>query len=237
MIVRNPGWIFGAAVFACVGIIGVALRIWGAAEIRASPDEVVCLTVVGAIWLFVAIQLFPWLGLSLADDIIERRNGAALVALIGATVAATLLYAGGGIGEGPSYWDNLFSTGLAAAGWVMLWVILELGAKVSASIVEERDLGSGLRFGGFLLATGLVLARAVAGNWVSEAATIHDFFRDGWPAAALCAVALPIERFARPNRRRPFPPWTSFGLLPALFYLGLAIAWLWHLGAWEGYPA
>jgi hypothetical protein len=103
-------------------------------------------------------------------------------------------------------------------------------------IAEERDLASGLRLCGFFLAIGLVLGRAVAGDWHSPAATIQDFGHDGWPAAIVCAVALPIERFARPNRRRPFPPWPSYGLLPALLYLALAGGWLWHLGAWEGMP-
>ena len=55
-------------------------------------------------------------------------------------------------------------------------------------------------------------------------------------AAVLWAIALVIERLLRPSRRRPFPAWPSCGLLPALFYLALAAAWLWHLGAWEGMP-
>jgi len=86
------------------------------------------------------------------------------------------------------------------------------------------------------LASGLVLARAVAGDWHSVAATIHDFIRDGWPAGILCVIALIIERFARPSRRCPVPPWPINGLLPALVYLAMGAAWLWHLGAWEGLP-
>jgi hypothetical protein len=147
-----------------------------------------------------------------------------------------IIYAGGSAGEGPSVWDNYFSAALGTAGLLLLWIVLELGAKVSVSIAEERDLASGLRMCGFLLATGLMLGRAVAGDWHSVADTIHDFFHDGWPAAVLCALALPIERFAKPSRRCPFPPWPSHGLAPALLYLALGAAWLWHLGAWEGMP-
>jgi hypothetical protein len=131
---------------------------------------------------------------------------------------------------------TFFFAGLGTAGWFVLWIFLELGAKVSMSIVEERDLASGLRMCGFLLATGLVLGRAVAGDWVSEIATIRDFVRDGWPAAALCTVALPIERYSRPSPQRPVPEWMTFGLLPAVFYFALASAWLWRLGAWEKMP-
>src|SRR5262249_25610457 len=42
---------------------------------------------------------------------------------------------------------------------------MELGAKVSISIAEERDLASGLRMCGFLLGSGLILGRAEAGDW------------------------------------------------------------------------
>jgi len=232
----NLRWVFGVCLAVCLGIVAVGLDLWGAVEIRASPCTVLVLTLIGAFWLVVAINLFSWLGLSFRDDVVERRNVAALVALCGAVMAVSLLYAGGNLGEGPSYLENFFSAGLGTAGWFVLWILLELGTKISISIAEERDLASGLRLGGYLLATGLLLGRAVAGNWESEVATIRDFFHDGWPATALCAIALPIETFARPSRRRPFPPWKSFGLLPAVVYLGLASAWLWHLGAWEGMP-
>jgi hypothetical protein len=39
-------------------------------------------------------MLFPWLGLSLRDDAMERRNTAALVALLGARLAVQLTFAG-----------------------------------------------------------------------------------------------------------------------------------------------
>jgi hypothetical protein len=55
---------------------------------------------------------------------------------------------------------------------------------------EERDLASGLRLCGLLVANGLILGRAVAGNWHSEAATIHDLIHDGWAASLLSAAAL-----------------------------------------------
>jgi uncharacterized membrane protein YjfL (UPF0719 family) len=217
-------------------MVATALHRWGAKEVRDDAGEVFFLTCLGAVWLIFANLLFPWLGLSYRDDVAERGNVAALVALSGALPAVAILYAGGSIGEGPSYWENIFSASLGTAGWLLLWSVLELCTGVSMSIAEERDLASGLRLCGFLLASGLVLARAVAGDWHSVAATIHDFIRDGWPAGILCVIALIIERFARPSRRCPVPPWPINGLLPALVYLAMGAAWLWHLGAWEGLP-
>jgi uncharacterized membrane protein YjfL (UPF0719 family) len=219
-----------------LAMIAIALHRWGAKEIRGDVTEVWFLTIVGGVWLVIATQLFSWFGLSFREDALERRNMAALVALSGAITAVALAYAGGSVGEGPAYWNNIFSAGLATGGIFLFWILLELGGKVSVSIAEERNFASGLRLGGFLLALGLILGRAVAGDWHSESATILDFIHDGWPAVGLWALALGIERLVRPSRRQPFPPWWSCGLLPALLYLGLAGAWLWHLGAWEGMP-
>lgn len=229
-------WIFGVCAVVSLIMVAVALHFWGAEEIRAEPGEVFFLTFAGALWFVVATRLFAWLGLSFHDDVAERGNVAALAALGGALMAVAIIYIGGSIGEGPSYLNNVFCAGLGTAGLFVLWILLELGGKVSMSIAEERDLASGLRLGGFLLAAGLVLGRAAAGNWYSMAATIQDFFHDAWPAAVLCVVALLVERFARPIRHCPFPPWPGYGLLPASIYLVLAGAWLWHLGAWEGMP-
>ncbi len=233
---RSIYGVFNICVAASVMLVALALHLWGAAEIRANPGEVVFLTFVGAVWLVVSTALFSWLGLSFRDDVVERRNVAALVALCGAQMALAIIYTGGSLGEGPSYLNNIFSAGLGTAGLFVLWVCLDLGANVSMSIAEERDLASGVRTGGFLVAVALVLGRAVAGDWHSEAATTRDFIRDGWPAAALLRIAWPVETFARPSRRCPFPAWPSRGLLPALLYISLASGWLLHLGRWEGMP-
>jgi len=217
-------------------MIAVMLHRWGASEVRADPGELLDVTFWGAVWLVLWFVGFPWLGLSYQDDVVEGRNVATLVALCGAIMAVAIIYAGGSIGEGPSYWENVFSVGLGSAAFLVLWILLELGARVSMSVTEERDAASGLRLGGFLLAAALVIARAVAGDWHSVAGTLHDFIRDGWPAAMLCAMAVRTERFARPSRRRPVPPWATYGLVPALSYLALGAAWLRHLGPWEGMP-
>jgi len=229
-------WAFGFCVPASLIMVAVALHLWGAAEVRANATDAFFLTFVGAVWLVLATKLFSWLGLSFRDDAVERRNIAALTALCGAVPAVAFTYIGGSLGEGPSYWNNVFSASLGTVGLLGVWLLLELGAKVSVSIAEERDFASGLRMCGFLLAIGLVLGRAAAGDWHSESATVRDFMRDGWPPTILWAIALVIERLLRPSRRRPSPAWPNCGLLPALFYLALAAAWLWHLGAWEGMP-
>jgi hypothetical protein len=217
-------------------LIATALWFWGAQEVRGDLSETAFLTFVGALWLLVAHALFPWLGLSLRDDALERKNLAALVALVCALLSAAITFAAGNLGEGPSYWENIFSAGLATGGLFALWVTLELGGHISVSVAEERDLASGVRFGGLLLAWGLILGRAATGNWHSCAATTVAFLRDGWVAALICLVALVVELRLRPSRIRPFPSWLGCGLIPALLYLAAAAGWAWHLGKWEGMP-
>ena len=231
---------FAWATWFCFGVslLLIASGLWrfGAVEVRGHLDQVFWLSLVGLGWLLVFSRLFSWLGLSNADDVVERRNPAAFAGICGGILALALIYVGGSLGEGPSYWNNIFSAGLGTFGFILLWFLLELFGRVSNSIAEERDLASGIRLGGFLLAEGLMLGRAVAGDWHSESATVHDFAQDGWPAAALAFFATGVEWLARPNRKSPVRQWFSYGLGPAFMYVAIATTWIYHLGRWEGMP-
>jgi len=179
---------------------------------------------------------FSWLGVSVRDDAWERKNPAASTVLGCAFLTLSMAVAAGNLGEGPSLWENVFSSAVAVSGLFTLWVAFEIAAQISRSITEERDVASGLRFGSLLLAWGLILGRAVTGNWHSCGATIIDAVRDGWPVVVLWLAALPVELWLRPGRMRPFPSWFASGVFPAAIYLEAAIAWDWHLGRWEGMP-
>src|SRR5206468_10738292 len=70
--------------------------------------------------------LFPYTTLfrsSFRDDAVERRNIAALTALCGAVPAVALTYIGGSLGEGPSYWNNVFSASLGTVGLLGVWLL------------------------------------------------------------------------------------------------------------------
>jgi hypothetical protein len=231
---RSTPWGFYVCAIAALTFVAVTLKFCGAAEIRANVTEVFVLTFVGAIWLALATKLFPWFGLSLHDDAVERKNRSALIALCGAELALGFIYAGANIGEGPSFANNFFCDTIGIASFFLLWVLAESIGRISRSIAEERDSATGLRVCGLLIAFGCIIGRALAGDWHSKTATVQDFIRDGWPAVILLLIALIVEPITRPNRRQPFPRWPAHGLLPAALYVLLATAWLWHLGAWEG---
>ena len=233
--ISRPRWIFVVCFVASLVFIAVMLNRFGAREIREDGSELSFLLLIGAGWLLLASFLVSWFGFNIRDDAIERNNPAALIASCCALGAVALIYAGGSAGEGPSYANNFFSAGLGTAGLFLLWSLFEYIEKISVSIAEERDVASGARFGGFILATGLILGRAVAGDWHSEEQTFKDFLHGGWPAALLWGIGLIVEWLARPSSRRPFPRFFSCGLLPAGIYLALASAWVWYAGPWEGW--
>jgi hypothetical protein len=218
------GWIA-----VCLALTVFLFRGWG-------PVGCLFLAIGGGFWIFLSKAIFPWLGLDPDADAIGNRNFAALSASGGAVFAVAATFAGGNIGEGPSILENVFSAGLGTGGLFVMWFALELGGGVSVSITEERDIASGVRFGGFMVAEGLILGRAVAGDWHSAWATARDFVRDGWGAVVVCAVAVAIEQRVKPTMEHPFPSWARCGMLPALIYLALAMVWLWRAGPWEGQP-
>jgi uncharacterized membrane protein YjfL (UPF0719 family) len=211
----------------------LAARFLTAKEVRESGTYIVLVILLGGAQLVFTSLVFPWLGIGLRQDAFEGRNPAAMLALSGAFVGVALIYIGASVGEGPSFWNNIFGTALGLLTWFTLWLFLTLGAGVNSSVTEERDVATGARLAGFLISSGLVLARALAGDWHSAAATVHDFAREGWPALLLLVLAILVELGLRPWPGRRIGPFTTYGLIPAMLYLCLGIAWTLHLGLWE----
>jgi hypothetical protein len=102
-------------------VIASALWFWGAKEVRGQGSQVLFVTLVGIFWLVCAHKLFPWLGLSIRDDAFDRKNSAAAIALASALLSVAVTFAAGNLGEGPSYWENMFCAGLATGGLCALW--------------------------------------------------------------------------------------------------------------------
>src|SRR5712671_3584920 len=119
-------WVFRICLAGSMAMVVAVIRRWGAAEVRANVGEMFFLSILGCVWLLLSKGVFSWLGLSVRDDAVERKNPAALVGLCGAVVAVALTYAAGNLGEGPSYWNNVFSAGLGTGGLFGLWLLLEL---------------------------------------------------------------------------------------------------------------
>lgn len=205
------------------------LVLFASFDVRVDLFYIFYYAVMGAAWVGLAMSLVPYLGVSARDDVIERGNRAALWPVLGALLGLTLCFAGGNIGDGPGWWVVVFCGLLSTGALFGLWWLLEVTVAPSEAVTVDRDPASGVRLGAFLLAIGLVLGRAVAGDWHSFDATIRDFFVAGWPAGAIALLAIGFEWAFAPTAETPSRSALA-GLPPALVYLGTAVAWVSHLG-------
>ena len=202
-------------------------------DVRDSPLYLTFYMTLGIAWLGVGSRLLALFGLSARQDVIERPNPAAARAIGGALIGVILCFAGGNIGDGPGWWVVVFCAALSTAALFILWYLLDKATGLSDAVTVDRDLAAGTRLAGFFAAAGLILGRAVAGDWVSPGGTVADFGAAAWPVLLLGAVAVALERRLRPTPGRPLPPVASHGWAPALAYLavaGLAVA---RVGWWS----
>lgn len=219
-----------ATLIACAAVLLLVLTTAAAPDVRDDPAYIVMYFVLGLAWLRAAEFVFAYAGLSVRDDVIERENVAALLASSGALVGVTLCYAGGNIGAGPGWWVVVFAGALATAGLAVVWLVVDRVAGVADVVTIDRDPAAGARLGGLLASCGLILGRAVAGDWHSADATVVDFARVGWAVIPVVAAALVVERAAKPTVAEPRPPLVLAGVLPALLYCTLAAAYVVALG-------
>jgi len=176
---------------------------------------------IGFAWLYFGLLLmFAFFDLSWLDDALHRNNPAAAVAVICGGLGITLIYAGANVGDGPGWWCVFFAGGLGLAAWVIAGVIADHATGVFRRITVGRDIGCGIRTSGYLLASGLILGRACAGDWTSFGKTIVEF-GDGWPVLILTAIFIGVELLIvkteeqeqiRASDRRRVPLWASAAL-------------------------
>jgi hypothetical protein len=215
----------------CAVVLFVVLKTAASADVRHDTLYLTFYVIFGAGWVGLLTRLLPATGISPRDDVLERGNPAAVPAVAGAILAFTLCFAGGNVGNGPGWWVVEYSAFTSTAVLAALWLGFDALTGVSDTITIERDAAAGVRLGALLVAAGLILGRAVAGDWVSGPAMLRDCAMVGWPALVLFAVALPLERGLRPTPSHPQRTVIASGLVPALLYLAGAIAYVVYLGA------
>ncbi len=195
LVARNASrLIFITGPIACLALLYVILRLWAADDVRNSGTYLTLYMLAGAAWVGFGAHLLRFMGISPRDDVIERQNLSAAFATAGAMAGITLCYAGGNIGNGPGWWVVIFSAALSTGAFFLLWAMVEWLTGISESVTIERTGGAGLRLGGFLAGAGMILGRAVAGDWVSAEATVQDFMAVAWPVLPFAIAAVLVER-------------------------------------------
>ena len=178
---------------ACATILYI-LRFHASFDVVDAPIYIAFYLVIGFTWLSVGVWfMFLFFDLSWIDDVLDRGNRAALIAIAGGFMGICAIYSGANIGDGPGWWCVFFAGGLGLLAFFGLGAVLNSLAAVSERITVDRDLGCGIRFGSYLLASGIILARASSGDWTSFSATVIEFM-DGWTVLFLAIAAIMIER-------------------------------------------
>lgn len=212
-------------------LIAVVLRTVASYDVVNDIRYLYMYFALGMAWVGTATYAFPIAGLIMRDDVIERRNAAVAAAIGGAILGIAAAYAGGNIGDGPGWWVVVGCAIIATAGLFAAWIALEMVTGISEQITVERDASAGWRLGGFLFACGLVLGRAVAGDWFSLNATLSDALRRSWPVLVFLAGAIACERTLRGSVTSPQPRATAAGWMPAFVMVASAVLWIAWLGA------
>lgn len=218
-------WLLAAPIL-CGVLLWYVLRYLASFDVRDSATYQLFYLAMGAAWVAATIRMTTLFGISFRDDALERRNPAAAAAIAGTMVGLTACFAGGNIGDGPGWWVVVYCGALATGTLVIFWALLERLGRLAEAITVDRDLATGIRLGAFLAAAGLMLGRAVAGDWHSVGATNVDFVRLAWPAALLAALAAVINVFCHASVERPRPSPAACGVAPAMLLVGMACAWL-----------
>jgi hypothetical protein len=218
-----------------IALLGLqrVLTAFAAVDVREDGRYQFLFVAMGSIWVFVLPRALAIIGVSYRDDALERRNVAASTAIAGTVLGLTILFAGSNMGEGPSIW-NTVETAIAATAMLFAAVlILALATSIGDTIAVERDLSSGVRFAGWIAASGVVLGRASAGDWMGEDAMIADLVSVGWPVAVFLAVAVAVELTLRPKVSAPQPNVVTAGVVPAAVYLAVSLAYVASLPSWS----
>ncbi len=176
-------------------IILYTLRVLASFDVVGDFIYIVFYMSLGFAWVFMGIKLiFPFFDLSWIDDVIENKNKAALFSITGAFLGLVIIYSGANIGDGPGWWCVIFAGGLGLISWMLLSSLMNKFTQVFERVTVDRDIYCGIRFGSYLVASGLILGRASAGDWTSFSMTIIEFMV-GWPVLPLTLLAVLVERF------------------------------------------
>jgi len=213
-------------------IVYFVLRLWASHDVRDDPTYLVFYLLMSFGWSGAWNVVMTWFDLDFRDAV-SSGNRALLITLVGGLLSVTFIFAGGNIGEGPGWFVVVFCAGVGTATLLFIWFAENQFSPVHDAIAIDRDQATGWRTAGFFVAAGLILGRAVAGDWRSVAETLTDFVESGWPVLLPAALLLVLNLWFRPTPARPAPNPLAFGVLPAAALVAIGIGDLVAQGPWR----
>jgi hypothetical protein len=217
--------------FAAVGIVFVTLLTRADPVVRRGPGYIILFLAVAGVAFAAATATAAFIGVSPLDDAVRRPNPAAVWATAGLWLGTAVAVAGANIGRGDTIGTTIGPLALGEATLLVLWAVHAVATDSAGAITRDRDVPTGVRVAGLLVAWGLIFARATAGDWESVARTWEDFAVQGWPTVALLVIAIPLEWWLRPRADQPAPSWVA-GVAPEIGFVLVAAGCV----AWWGRP-
>lgn len=190
----------------------------------------------GVVVLFVSLFGAPLVGgVQIGRDILENRNVASAIVLFATFVATGIIFAGAVRGEG---------AGLTA--WIALFVFTLLGQVALALMahlfelitpfdlhaeIEQQNVAAALGYGGALVAMGLILFKAVTGEFTAWGQDLLSFAIYCLPLLALYPLrALVVNglllNFRDLNHEVASDRNLGVGVLEATTYIGFGLLYL-----------
>lgn len=214
---KSAKYILGLLPAFSLAIILYTLMFLAALDVVDNFIFIVFYIALGFAWLYLGMTLLACIfDLSWVDDAVNSSNKAALISITGGFLGLTLIYSGANVGDGPGWWCVVFAGGLGLIVWLALGLAINLFTKIFERITIERNIGCGIRFGFYLLSSGIILARACAGDWTSFSMTVLEFM-DGWPVLILAGLAILVElcmlRVGRGNSKNYIFSSLIFGII------------------------
>lgn len=206
------------------------LRTWASFDVVADPFYIVGYLCLGIVWISLSAKvLHGFADIRFRQDVRDRNNFAAAIAIGGLLLGSAIAYAGGNIGDGPGFHVVVFSALLSTATvYSSVWV-LALVSDAEERVSIDHDVGAAMRFAALAIAAGLVAGRAAAGNWVDTESTLVDFAQVAWPVAFLVAASVVAERRSPPVYVAGS---TAYSALFAAGLIAMASVYVYSLGAW-----
>ena len=202
-----------------------------AVEVRTAFRYIWLFTAAGVAWYMGFVRLSTLVGVRLWEDGFVQRNGAATWMVSGLMVSLALIFGGANIGEGETIWTTFGPAALATLGLFLGLVALDTVSSVFRAVAVDRDNASGIRVACALVASGLVLGRAVAGDYHSLVGTVVDFAFLAAPYIVILIMVTFFQALFGPTAKRPKRSAFWLGVLPGSTMFLLALAWLLYLGS------
>ena len=178
------------------------LKFFASFDVVNSVIFIVFYILLGYAWMFGSLMLTTlFFDLNWTDDSVYLNNKAALAAVIGEFFSAAFIYAGANVGDGPGWWCVIFAGLLGIAAWIILGLLIHFCTGIFERITVDRDMGCGIRFMVYLLASGAILGYACSGDWTSFKMTIVEFGA-GWPVLPLTAVFILLEKLIKHREKQ-----------------------------------